>query len=413
VPTATATSAAPGAASTVIIGYGGLSYAAQPVAGGAAYEIHSPVPADGFMPDPRETGSLSFRRFVHATEVDVLRGVPPVGLDRPLCVPLSASMSWADAHRLSQSATRASSSTTLRAMRDSVVVRRGTRMVKILSGRQLAGVLRGWLPQGFCHREFDVAHLRTPADLAVLRTDSATATDRAEAVFALRWRAVAAEDYTVPYAPEYAGLVAMSPHLRVGPPVLGTGFAPTNRHIVPEFVTADLADLPLPSHAELIAFTADGTEVLLYGYLAEQRAWSRLAGPQWRRLLDGVEKIAPDQEYFPIPPTPTMLLGTFRGQRYEAVADPREDEFLVLAKVRALRHRVSAPQRRTPMVTWRGTRCTVIRESDDWLRLRLTVPNPEALERTGAACVERGVYETWAPIREITDRYDATTPYDD
>ncbi len=204
----------------------------------------------------------------------------------------------------------------------------------------------------------------------------------------------------------------MSPHARVGPPVLGTGFAPTNRHIMPEFVTADLADLPLPAHAELIAFTDDGTEVLLYRYLAEQRAWGRLAGKQWRGLLDGIDGLAADQEYFPIPEAPTRLMGLHDGTPYEAVADPRENEFLVLAKVRALRHSVTRPTRRTPTVTWRGVSCTVIRDSDEWLRVRLI--RPDAERRWSApvpVCVERGIYEAWAPVAEVADQGDIVVRY--
>jgi hypothetical protein len=403
---------------TVTISFDGLNYLAEPVANGAAYEIYSSVPADGFVSNPRPDTSGSpapaFRRFVHSTEVDIVRGAPPVPEDSPLYVPLSASMSWAEAHRLCQSHNAVTATLPrLRAMRESVRIRRGTRMVKILSGRQLAGTLRGWLPQGFCHREFDVAHLRTPADLAVLATDHHGGDG---AVFALRWRAVDASDFATPYAadtfgqPGYGGLTAMSPHQRVGAPVLGTGFAPTSRHIIPEFVTADLGDLPLVAHAELIGFTDDGTEVLLYRYLAEQRAWGRLAGKQWRGMLDGIDGLAADQEYFPIPEAPTRLMGLHDGKPYEAVADPRENEFLVLAKVRALRHAVTSPARLSPRATWREVPCTVIREADEWLRLRLIRPSADALEATGAACVERGIYEVWAPTTEVRNRRNLETP---
>ena len=396
------------------IGFEGLTYAAEPVANGAAFEIFSNVPNDGFVPNPRATSiTLPFRRFVHAGEVEVLTGAPPVTSDGPLCVPLSASMSRPDAHRLSQSMPGVSpvTDTRTRAMRDTVRIRRGTRMVKILSPRQLAGYLRGWLPQGFCHREFDVAHLRTPADLAVLATDTDPHGADAGVVFALRWRAIDAVDYETPYAPEFGGLTAMSPHARIGAPVLGTGFAPTSRHILPEFVTAALADLPLPAHAELIAFTDDGTEVLLYRYLAEQHAWGRLAGRQWRGLLAGVDGVAADQEYFPVPSAPTKLIGMLDATPYEAIADPRENEFLVLAKVRALRHPVTEPCRRTPTVLWRGVHCTVIRDSDGWLRVRLVRPSPQALELTGAACVERGIYEAWAPAAETTEPGEIVASY--
>jgi len=395
----------------ITVGFAGLTYTGAPVADGAAYEIFSDGPADGFLPDPRATAALSFRRFVHSTEVDVLAGIPPTPSDTPLRVPLTASMSWATAHRMSQQVPGSSPAldAQVRAMRDSVRIARGTRMIKILSPRRVAGYLHGLLPFGFCHREFDIAHLRTPADLAILGTDHVV--DPIAPVFALRWRAVGPADYAVPYAGAHDGLISMSPHLRAGAPVLGTGFTPTSRHIVPEFVTADFADLPLPAHAELIAFTADGTEVLLYRYQAEQRAWSRLAGRQWRDLLAAVDGLAPDQEYFPVPASPTRLYGSFGGATYEAVADPRANEFLVLAKVRALRHEVADPFRRTPTVRWRDERCTVIRESDGWLRLRLTRPSPSSVERLGAACVERGVYETWAPGTEAMTDDDLTVPY--
>ncbi|HEY2793305.1 MAG TPA: hypothetical protein VGJ28_13150 [Micromonosporaceae bacterium] len=399
----------------VTVGWAGVEYLAEPVPTGAAYEIFTNVPADGFVPNPRPSAPLPFRRFVHATEVELLEGAVPTSFDGPLCLPLSPTMSMSTAHRLSQSMPGSSSRTdaATRAMRESIRIRRGTRMVKILSGRQLAGHLRGWLPQGFCHREYDIAHLRTPADLAILATDrDGYRDDHDDVVFALRWRAIDARDYTTPYFADFSGLTMMSPHARVGPPVLGTGFAPTSHHIVPEFVTADLADLAMPAHAELIAFTSDGTEVLLYRYLAEQRAWGRLSGPQWRGLLSGVDGVAPDQEYFPVPSTETRIVGTFHGTSYEVIADPRENEFLVLAKVRALRAPVSSPARHTPTVTWRGVRCTVIRNSDGWLRLRLLRPSPEALERTGAACVERGIYETWAPATEAVDPADIVVPYD-
>ena len=93
----------------------------------------------------------------------------------------------------------------------------------------------------------------------------------------------------------------------------------------------------MPARAELIAFTADGTEVLLYRYLAEQRAWARLAGPQWRRLLD----------------------------------------------------------------------------DGDWLRVRMMRPNPEALPRLGATCIERGVYEAWVTAAELDGRGDVVVRYAD
>jgi hypothetical protein len=386
----------------------GVTYPAEPVARGAAFEIFSTSRVDGFVRNPRAGTLLPFRRFVHASDVDVVAGIFTEPMDTPLSVPLRRTISWATVYRLSQSAP-AAASTLLSGIRDTATIQRGTRMVKVLSARQLAGYLHGRLPYGFCHREYDVAHLRTPADLAVLRTDGSEDV-AGDVAFALRWRAVDPADYEVPSRSAYEGLLQIPPHDRLGAPILGTGFAPSRAHIIPEWITADLVDLPLPARAELIAFTADGTEVLLYRYLAEQRAWARLAGPQWRQLLDGVEGVAADQEYFPVEEPLTRMVGVFRDGEYEAIADP-PDEFWLLAKVRALRHPMTSPSRRTPLVSWRGETCSVVRDRGDWLRVRMMRPNPEALTRLGATCVERGAYEAWAPTAEVDGHGDLVVRY--
>src|SRR5207249_4021905 len=116
--------------------------------------------------NPRPGPYGRYRRFVPAVEVQVVEGEAAVAFDRPMVVPLSRTLGWAAVQRMSQTP-RGSGGQVLGAVRDSVRIRRGTRMVKVLSAGQLAGYLRGWLPQGFCYREFDVAHLRTPAELAV------------------------------------------------------------------------------------------------------------------------------------------------------------------------------------------------------------------------------------------------------
>jgi hypothetical protein len=242
----------------------------------------------------------------------------------------------------------------------------------------------------------------------VLRSDGAAGPD--DVVFALRWRAVDPADYEVPFRVTHEGLTRLSPHDRLGPPVLGTGFAPSGRHVIPEFVTAELLDLPMPMHAELVAFTEDGSEVLLYRYLAEQRAWGRLAGRQWYRLLDGVEGVAADQEYFPVPRAQTQLVGVYRGRPYEAMADP-PDAFWLLAKVRALRHPITTPSRRNPVATWRDTSVAIVRDEGDWLRVRLMRPDPETVTRIGASCAERGIYEAWAPAAEVDEFGDIVTTY--
>jgi hypothetical protein len=378
--------------------YDGVSYSAEPVAKGAAFEIFTSDPGPGFLPNPRPGARKPYRRFVPAVDVEVVEGQPPHPLDGPLVAPLSRTLSWPAAHRMSQSPNGGDGGDTVVKIRSSATISRGTRMVKILSGRQLAGYLRGWLPQGFCYREFDIAHLRTPADLAILRSDGEESGPQ-PAIFALRWRAVDPLDYEVPTVADFAGLTRMPPGDRIGSPVLGTGFVPSGQHMIPEFVTAHLADLPLTAFAELLAYTEDGTEVVLYNYVPEQRSWSRMAGPQWRWLYGGVPGVAPEQELFAIPPAPSKLIGMHRGQEYEAVADP-PDEFRVLAKTRAARYAVEALARRTPYVAWRDAPCTVIRDEGEWLRLRLIRPSGDVVARVRANAVERGVYEAWAPRSE-------------
>jgi hypothetical protein len=401
-------------ANRIRVRYDGVTYPAEPVAKGAAYEIFATEPVPGFLPNPRPGARKPYRRFVPAVDVEVVEGRAPQPLDRPLFAPLSRGLSWPVAHRMSQSPHGGDGGETVAHIRRSATISRGTRMVKILSGRQLAGYLRGWLPQGFCYREFDVAHLRTPADLAILRSDGDDgAAD--PAVFAVRWRAVDPVDYEVPTVADFAGLTRMPPGERVGSPVLGTGFAPSGQHMIAEFVTAHLADLPLTAFAELVAYTADGTEVVLYNYLPEQRSWSRMAGPQWRWLYSAVPGVAPEQELFAVPTAPVTLVGHHRGQEYEAVADP-PDEFRVLAKTRAARYPLETLARRTPYVSWRGVSCTVVRIDGEWLRVRLIRPSGDVVAQVRANCVERGIYEAWAPrgetigLRDVDVWYDISRP---
>src|SRR5438876_1223660 len=134
-------------------------------------------------------------------------------------MPVSRVMDWTAVHRMSQSPRHANA---IAPIRSTAVIRRGTRMIKFLSARQLSGHLRGWPLSGFCYRAFDVAHLRTPEDLAILCGES---TPSQEVVFALRWRAVDPSEYAVPLAEDYGGLVSMPPHDRLRPPAIGPGFA--------------------------------------------------------------------------------------------------------------------------------------------------------------------------------------------
>jgi hypothetical protein len=366
-------------------------------------------------------------------ESDLAYGGPPVmpGPDEPivdeiedslLLTPVTPGLSWTGVHSSTQTMirpdTRSSAHRVVTTMRRTATIRRGTRMIKLLSGRQLVAYLHGRLPRGFCYRACDLEGLRMPDDLAMLTGDlTRISVDRV--VFGLRWRAVDPADYDIPFSvevgdlPAYHGLTEISPHDRVGPPVLGTGFAASEHHLVPEFVTADLADLPMPAGSSLVAFAPDGTEVSLFLYVPEQRAWTRMFGPHWRHLLAAVPEVPLDQEYLQVPtgqPEGSTLLGRFQGQTYPALADPPH-EFRVLARVRAARYPVDALARRTTYATWRGVPCTIVGIDGEWRRLRLCRPNADSAPGLGVECVERGVYEIWVSEHDLDDAREVDLTY--
>lgn len=343
--------------------------------------------------------------------------------DMPLLAPVTRQLSWDRIHELSQTSRNgAAADPELRLItrvRRTAAVHRGTRMKKIFTAPQLAGYLAGRLISGFCYRASDLSELRTAAELSVLTGAQPAPGAAQDVVFALRWRATDPVDYHIPFtAPvddlaTYPGLAGIPPHERIGPPVLGTGFAPSRQHLIPEFVTADFADLPMPANSTIVAHTATGDEVPLYSYLPEQRAWLRLFGPQWRGLLAGAG-IQAEQEYVAtttdaVAPT-TRLVGHFQGELYDAVADPPH-EFRVLARGRAPHYLMETLARRTCRTIWRGAACTVVRAEGDWLRLRLSRPDAQSVLDLGAQCVERGVYEAWAPLPEAVDLRETETRY--
>jgi hypothetical protein len=328
-------------------------------------------------------------------------------LEPPLSAPLRRDLDWARVQRMSQSGEHRDDPL-LRQIRATAAIRRGTRMTKILSPAQVAGHLGGWLPYGFCYRSGDLAHLRDPQDLAMLRTDGSTGTDVA---YALRWRAVDPLDYEVPSGPAQPGLAVLPAHSRVGAMVLGTGFAFSTDELLPEYVTAGFADLPMPANAQLLACLPGGEEIVLYAYQPEQHGWLRLAGPRWRDVLDNVPGVSPDREYVPCTATGSArLVGQINGREYDAIADPPA-EFRVRALTRAARYPVSTLSRRAEQALWRGVPCWVLQRDATWARLRLVRPDGDGLAATGARCYERGVYESWAPLGELTDHHIADIPY--
>jgi len=330
-------------------------------------------------------------------------------LEPPLSAPLRRDLGWTQVQRMSQSAEHRDDPL-LRQIRQTAGVRRGTRMTKVLSAAQVAGHLGGWLPYGFCYRSGDIAHIRRPDELSMLRTDGAVDVD---AGYALRWRAIDPLDYEIPGGPAQPGLAELPNHQRVGALVLGTGFTPSTAELIPEFITAGFADLPIPANAQLLGYTPDGEEVVLFTYQPEQHGWLRLAGPKWRHLLAGIPGVSPDREYVPCTePGSARLVGLAGANQheYEAVADP-PGEFRVRALTRAARYPVSSLSRRAEQAHWRGVPCWVLQRDDRWARLRLLRPDADALAATGARCYERGVYEAWAPLPELVDHHYLDVPY--
>ncbi|GGQ41608.1 hypothetical protein [Couchioplanes azureus] len=328
-------------------------------------------------------------------------------LEPPLMAPLRRDLSWAQVQSMSQSAGH-QDDPLLQRIRVTAAVHRGTRMTKVLSAVQLAGHLAGWLPYGFCYRACDIAHLRTPEELSVLRTDGAG--DQPVA-YALRWRATDPLDFEIPMGAVQAGLPALPAHSRIGAMVLGTGFTPSADDLIPEFVTAGFADLPMPANAQLVAYPGTGDEVVLYTYQPEQHGWLRLAGPRWRHLLEGVPGVSPDREYVPCTDAGSArLVGRIGEQEYEAIADPPED-FRVRALTRAARYPVQSLSRRAEQARWRTVPAWVLQRDDSWARLRLVRPDADSVSAVGARCYERGVYEVWAAVRELTDHHVVDVPY--
>lgn len=390
-------------------------FPARAIADGAAYELYAEQPLAGFVPTGPGT-PWPYHRFAHVSEVSGLTGETGVHpADEPIRVPLSRALTWQRLHQLSQIPPRdRGTAALLAAVRATATIDRGTRMVKPLTGQQVAAYLRGRSPAGFCYREYDVAHLRTPADLAVLSGDSEAAL-YGTAAFTLSWRATDPADYQVP-GDSYQGLTTIPASERVGPVVLGTGFAPSGGHLIPEYVTADLADVPLPANTQLLAYTPAGDLVLLYAFQPEQRGWLRLAGPQWQHLLSGIADLPPQNEYVAVPDAAdgwngtTRLVGMFRGEEHDVVAEPPR-EFRVRSRHRAARFPVDQLRRRVRLCRWRGTSCTVVREDGRWVRVRLVRPDWDSVAALGAQCVERGVYEAWAPAAEVTDRHHVDFAY--
>ncbi|MGH3736985.1 MAG: hypothetical protein ACRDT6_15440 [Micromonosporaceae bacterium] len=394
------------AAEQLSVRWQGITYPARSVTDGAAYELLHTRSGSGWHESPEPDG-YPYRRFVHACEVDQLSGEVPAAPDPPMLAPLSTSVSRDSVHRLSQTAPRhPTERALLRTVRDSAVIRCGTRMLRPITSESVPAHLAGTVViRGLCYRQYDMAHLRTPARLAAL----GVVEPFADVAFALRWRAVSPADYTALCAEEFPGLLQMPASHRVGAPILGTGFSHSHDQLIPEYVTADLDDIPLPEHAEILAFLPDGTEVVLFRYLAEHM-WAKVAPRRLAGVLSRIPGVDPRQEYHPIRVTGnSRLVGSYAGREVAVSADPPAD---FRARGAGRTERVEALVRRAVRGRVGGHEVAVLYAEHDHVRVRACRPHPDVVDRLGLRCVERCVYEGWVPAAELSDPYQIEVRYD-
>jgi hypothetical protein len=380
-------------------------YRARAIAGGAAFEIYSDTREDGFKPNGR-----AFHRYVHASEVSSAGGELLLAGVAPLSVPVMPGVDPAIVHQYSQNPRIGPAERALvSAVRATAFVSTGTRMIKPLSRHQVARQLTtGPLVSGVCFREFDVAHLRTPDDRVVLSGDPDDARDTS---FALRWKAICACDYTSTEAANVPGLVGIPGRERRGSMILGTGFLPSGTHLIPEFLTAGFADLPLTARAEILAYTADGAEVALFQYQPQTNVWNRMAGARHRDLVNRIPGLETGRALFRSnPAVHAGLLGDHEGERVPVTADPGHG-FSVYSRGATSRSPVTRPQRFYTQARWRDMDVLALGRNEDWVRVRLCQPDIEAVMATDATCVERGVYECWAPRAELERPQVVTVDY--
>lgn len=380
-------------------------YTARAIAGGAAFELYSDTRENGFQPSGR-----AFHRYVHASEVSSAGGELLRAGVAPVSIPMMPGADFGTVHSYSQNPrVEAAERALVAAVRATAFITAGTRMVKPLNRQQVARQLTtAPMVSGVCFREFDVAHLRTPGDRVALAGDPDNFGDVA---YALRWRAICACDYVSTEAGNFPGLVSMPGRERRGSMVLGTGFLPSGNHLIPEFATAGLADLPLTARAEILAYTPDGTEVTLFQYQPQTNVWDRVAGVRHRDLTSRVPGLEHGRALFRVrPAVHAGLTGEHEGERVPVTADPGHG-FGAYVRGAVSRSPVTNAARFYTKARWRGVEVLVLSRSEDWVRLRLKHPDIESAATTGAACAERAVYECWAPRAELEDPRTVTVDY--
>jgi hypothetical protein len=153
-------------------------------------------------------------------------------------------------------------------------------MQKVIASSQVVWYLeRGYeRVSGFVHRAAEVAHLRTPAQLASglgLRYDGSPFPEDADEVFVLRWPAYIPSLYRIPYGGRTeAAMAAMEGWVIERAPFRGNGFAPADSgDVIAEF---KVDSVRLPHGAQLWRLQADGTSQLIALLDADGPTWVRV-----------------------------------------------------------------------------------------------------------------------------------------
>jgi hypothetical protein len=150
-------------------------------------------------------------------------------------------------------------------------------MQKVIAPAQVAWYLERGYDRvcGFVHRGAELAHLRTPAQLASglgLRYEGSPFDPDASEVFVLRWPAYLPNLYRIPYGGRTeAAMAAMEGWVIERAPFRGNGFAPADSgDVIAEF---KVDSVRLPHGAELWRLCDDGTSQLVARLDADGPAW--------------------------------------------------------------------------------------------------------------------------------------------
>lgn len=153
-------------------------------------------------------------------------------------------------------------------------------MQKVVAPSQLSWYLERNYDRvsGFVHREREVTHLRTPAQLVAalgLRYEGSPFDPGADEIYVIRWAAYRPGLYRIPYGGRTeAAMQAMQGWVIERAPFRGNGFAPSDSEdVIAEF---KVDSVRLPHGAQLWRLRADGTSELVAVLDAD--------GPHWRKV---------------------------------------------------------------------------------------------------------------------------------